>query len=551
VPHGEDEDLHVPPGHRAEVVTSWGDPLHAKMAPFDPRRQSSTEQARRVGFNCDFTAYLPLPGADPNRHGLLCINHETFENSFVQLGASKKDWIDTALAGHGHTVVEVERTATGWTTVHGRYNRRITGQTPITLSGPAAGDARMKTKADATGRTVLGTLSNCSGGVTPWGTVLFCEENLQEYFQGRAPQGHPERRAHERYQVAEELYGYSKQHERFRADLHPTEPNRFGWVVEIDPFRPELGAVKRTALGRMFHEAAVPVMCGDGRVAVYTCDDRADEYLYRFITKGKADLKRREKNWDLFDSGTLEVAVFDDKGVTFQPLVFGQGPLTAEQGFTSQADVLIEARRAADFVGATPLDRPEGIAIDPRTGAVFVSLSKNPDRKTTSAVCPREANEMGHIIELLPPRRTAHAARRMAWDILLLAGDPAADDGARYGKGISKHGWLQNPDNLAIDKRGRLWIATDSYGQAPFADGLWVCPIRGAHRGSTRRFLRVPAGAEVCSPTFTPDGGTLFVAIQHPGGGDANKPVSQWPGDDVPRPSIVAITRTDGRPVGA
>jgi secreted PhoX family phosphatase len=551
VPHGEDPDLHVPPGHRVDVVASWGDALHADMAPFDPRRQSSTEQARRVGFNCDFTAYLPLPGKDPNKHGLLCINHETFDTSYVKLGARADDWVDVALNGHGHTVVEVERTASGWVRRPGRYSRRITGQSPLTLTGPAAGHPRLRTKADPSGRTVLGTLSNCSGGVTPWGTVLFCEENLQEYFEGRAPKGHPERRAHERYQVQSEAYGYAATHERFRADRHPTEPNRFGWVVEIDPYRPELGAVKRTALGRMFHEAAVPVLCGDGRVAVYTCDDRIDEYLYRFVSRDKADLKDREANWGLLDHGTLEVAVFDEEGVTFKPLVYGQGPLTREQGFTSQADVLIEARRAADLVGATPLDRPEGIAIDPRLGAVFVSLSKNAERTTTSAVCPRPANEAGHIIELRPPRRTAHAASRMAWDIVLLAGDPRGGSGARYGKGITPNGWLQNPDNLAVDRRGRLWIATDSYGKAPFADGLWVCPTRGPFRGSTRRFLRVPAGAEACSPAFTPDGSTLFVAIQHPGGANATQPLSRWPDGGVPRPSVVAITREDSRPVGA
>ncbi len=143
------------------------------------------------------------------------------------------------------------------------------------------------------------------------------------------------------------------------------------------------------------------------------------------------------------------------------------------------------------------------------------------------------------------------------------AGDPPAApaDGARYPAPVSASGWLTAPDNCALDPAGRLWIATDQgrrWRGTGRADGLYGCTLDGPARGALRCLFRAPVGAEVCGPEFTPDGRTLFLAVQHPGiagfqDGSYGRPGTRWPDfdDDVPpRPSVLAITREDGGIIG-
>jgi secreted PhoX family phosphatase len=521
------------------------------------------EQAQRLGYNHDFLTYLPLPDApDPNARGVLVLNHETsnLKGIFASVARGEPptaEQLEVEFLGHGMSVVEIERTKEGWRRRFGAFDRRITPSTPMALTGPAAGTERLKTAADPTGREVIGTFSNCSGGLTPWGTVLSCEENFYDHFAGKAPADHPERAAHDFYNFGEPYFHWTSLDERFDASKHPTEVNRHGWVVEVDPFRPERKPAKRTALGRMAHEVAACALDDDGRVVVYTSDDRSFEHLYRFVSARPLS-KDPAENWGILDDGELSVAVFTEDEVRWAPLVHGQGALTEANGFRDQADILIEARRAADLVGATELDRPEGIAVSPTTGKVYVAFSKNDKRAAdqVDAANPRGPNPYGHVVELAPPAGN-HAISAHAWDILLLAGSP--EKGGAYGPdhksaGLSEHGWLENPDNLGADPSGRLWLATDSYGRAPFADGVWVTEVEGPKRGLPRRFLRVPNGGEACSPSFTPDGKTVFVAIQHPGGRVAAiAPKSLWPDFEkggLPRPAVVAVTREDDAPVG-
>jgi uncharacterized protein len=472
-----------------------------------------------------------------------------------------KALVDIEMAAHGGSVVEIRRAAGGWRAVTGsKFNRRITAETPMILTGPAAGDTCLRTSADPSGKEVRGTINNCAGGVTPWGTWLTCEENFNFYFWGKLADGHRETANHTRYGVNKPAYAWGKFHERFDLAKEPNEPNRFGWVVEIDPFDPAFVPRKRTALGRLKHEGAAGIVSRDGHYVVYLGDDERFDYVYKFVSGGKVDAGNRAANLDLLDSGALYVARFNPDGSgTWLPLTHGSGPLIDANGFRSQADVLIEARHAADLLGATKMDRPEDIEANPKTDRVYVILTnnirRNPDQ--VDAANPRAKNAFGHIIELAPEGRD-HAAASFKWEILVKCGDPSiAAVGATFSSETSKNGWFGMPDNCAIDGQGRLWIATDgNSGKATGrADGLWAMETEGALRGTSKHFLRVPVGAELCGPFFTPDDSTLFVAVQHPGEADDGpatsfeKPSTRWPDfkDSMPpRPSVLAVTKSGG-----
>jgi secreted PhoX family phosphatase len=570
--HGYDADHHVAEGYDAQVVIRWGDKVLADAPAFDPERQTAAAQSKQFGYNNDFVGYFPLPrGSRSSDHGLLTVNNEYTDRQLMFPGIGPEDldkqtpeMLNVELAAHGHSVVEIRREGGRWQVVEDSpYNRRITAlATEFLVTGPAAGHERLKTKADPTGTKVIGTLNNCAGGETPWGTVLIAEENFHQYFRG-ADAG-TEAANYKRMGITPRpAYDWARIHDRFDVAKEPNEPNRFGWMVEFDPYDPNSVPKKRTALGRFKHEAATTIVNGDGRLVIYSGDDEAFEYVYKFVTKGKVDRANAAANADLLDEGTLHVGRFDaEGGLTWLPLVFGEGPLTPANGFNSQADVLIETRRAADLVGGTPMDRPEDVEPNPVTGTVFMNLTNNTKRKDDrlDTANPRAGNAHGHIIEMIPPGERGnrdHAATRYSWSIFLLAGNPAnAKDGARYGAGLSENGWLSCPDNMTFDRQGRIWISTDGAPKFGIADGVWAADTEGPGRAVTRHFYRTPRGAEMCGPCFTPDNTTLFVAVQHPG--DEAKatyeaPTTRWPDfkDNLPpRPAVVALTKKDGGPLG-
>jgi secreted PhoX family phosphatase len=573
---GVDENDHVAPGYTKKVLLRWGDPIFADAPAFDVQNQSAAAQERQFGYNNDFVGILPHPDAreDANR-ALLVVNHEytNEEIMFPGLGVQDaeevnfagmtKELVDIELAAHGGSVVEIRREGGEWSPVlDSRYNRRITATTPMRVSGPVAGHDLLKTSADPDGTTVLGTINNCAGGVTPWGTWLMAEENFNGYFWS---DGEVTDENLARYGIPGKWYAWGKFYDRFNVDREANEPNRFGWVVEVDPYDPTSTPVKRTALGRMKHEGAETIVNKDGRVVSFMGDDERFDYVYRFVTAGTFNPDDRAANMNLLDEGTLSVARFNEDGtVTWIPLVFGEGELTEANGFTSQADVLTFARRAGDAVGATPMDRPEDVEPNATNGRVYVMLTNNTRRKAgdENAANPRPDNAFGHIVEITSPDGD-FAADTMTWEILVQCGDPrVAEVGATFSSATTASGWFGMPDNCAIDADGRLWVTTDgnSFKATGRTDGVWAMETDGEARGTGKLFYRVPVGAEMCGPVFTRDNEQLFVAVQHPGEDAAGWPgftgevsfdsmPTRWPDfqDGMPaRPSVVVISKDGG-----
>ena len=580
---GVDETHHVAEGHVADILIRWGDPVFPDGPVFDPLHQTARAQWEQFGYNNDYIGFLPLN--DDATRGLLCVNHEYTNEEVMFPNIAKQELKDVPaeqvgveMAAHGGTILEVELKDDKWSVnIASPYNRRIsTMLTHMNFSGPALGHDRLKTTMEPTGRHVRGTLNNCAGGMTPWGTYLMAEENFHFYFWTDKP-GRQGGSSNNQYQASWKRYKLGKKNrmawgridKRFNLDHDPNEPNRFGWVVEVDPMDPKSRPVKHTALGRFCHEGAECILSKDGHAVVYMGDDTRFEYLYRFVSKGKFKAGDKSANMRLLTEGTLSAAFFKEDGtLEWRALEFGRGPLTPENGFRSQADVLIDARLAAEALGATPMDRPEDVQPNQKTGKVYVMLTNNHKRMTLNAANPRRANFAGHIIEFTPDGAD-HASATARWDILIKGGDPQSFIApGKWHADTSKEGWFAAPDNAAVDGDGRLWIATDQgsgWRYTGKSDGLYALETSGPLRGLSKLFFRSPIGGEVCGPQFTPDGETLFVAVQHPGT-DGTKyypgfnrkstfedPATRWPDFDSrypPRPAILAIRRKGGGRIG-
>ena len=571
VAHGLDKTHHIPEGYEAQVLIRWGDPVVAGAPAFDPANLTAAAQEKQFGYNCDFIGLHALPaGSAANDRFLMVVNHEYTNTNLMFAGIGEgrasrtkanKAQVEVEMAAHGGSVIEVAREATIWRVVpDSKYARRITGATPMGISGPAAGHDKLKTSVDPTGKKVLGMLNNCAGGSTPWGTWLTGEENFNGYFGGDAEKM-PDAKAYKRYGISKATsYAWAQHVDRFNVEKEPNEPNRFGWIVEIDPYDPSTMPVKRTALGRFKHEGCTFALAKDGRVVLYSGDDERFDYVYKFVTAKTWSPTDRVANRNLLDEGTLYVARFlDDGKVEWLPLVHGQGPLTAENGFASQADVVIHARVAADLLKATPMDRPEDVETNPVNGKVYVMLTNNTRRteQQVNRANPLARNAHGHVVEITP-QDGEHASTEGNWAIFLVGGKPGIDPGARYHRATSDNGWLSCPDNCAFDAKGRIWIATDGAPTAAgIADGLYGADTTGYGRGLTRCFFQAPTGAEVCGPILTPDDSAIFLAVQHPAedaGSTFEKPSTRWPDfkDGMPpRPSVIVITKKGGGTIGS
>ncbi|WP_312871999.1 PhoX family protein [Amycolatopsis acididurans] len=565
----------IPRGYEQDVVIRWGDAVEYGAPKFDPAKQTAAAQAKQFGYNNDFVGLID------NGHDswLMVVNHEyTTETQMFPAGTydannPAREHAEIAWAAHGLSVVQVRRSRKGGLeVVPSRYGRRITLNTEFEVRGPAAGSKYLKTSADPSGRRVFGTQNNCSGGVTPWGTVLSGEENFNQYFANANTVTDPA--------VAQRLarYGISggastRKWERFdqRWDIaaEPNEVNRFGWVVEIDPNDPASTPVKHTALGRFKHEAANIAIARDGRVVVYMGDDERFDYIYKFVSSGKykkgTSAFARRHNSSLLDDGTLYVARFtgdspageiDGSGKlpadgefdgTGQWIPLASGNKSFVDGFSAE-EVYVFTRLAADKVGATKMDRPEDIEPNPVNGRVYAALTNNTNRGAAGKPAadeanPRTNNKNGHILEWEEDRGDA-ASPKFSWRLLLVCGDPATADTYFGGFPKDQVSPISCPDNVAFDPYGNLWISTDG-NELGSNDGLFSVPVEGPERGHVKQFLTVPVGAETCGPVITSD--FVLVAVQHPGeDGTPTAPTSHWPdgGTSIARPAIVSVWKS-------
>lgn len=580
VPVSSVDALVVPLEYEAQVLYRWGDAtgIAGAAAPAfaTDASNSAQEQLLQSGMHHDGMEYFPL---DKNpRHGLLAINHEYTDDGLLH-SDGMKTWtaekVRKSQAAHGVSIIEVVERGGVWRVMpNSRYARRITATTPMAFGGPAAGHVLLRTAADPEGKRPLGTLNNCAAGQTPWGTFLTCEENWNGYFSA-ADKPTPDQL---RYGLRNKGFGYRWHEfdERFDAVKHPNEAHRFGWVVEIDPQDPTHTPIKRTALGRIKHEGATTTLSRDGRAVVYMGDDERFEYVYKFVSRDKVKPGGLRANRELLDHGTLYVARFDAQGYgRWLPLVFGEGGLNAAAGFSSQAEVLIKCRQAADSVGATKMDRPEWVAVHPNTGEVFLTLTNNSVRgqngRMADAANPRNDNIMGHIIRWREGKGQGGAgtldgdasATEFRWMHFALAGNPNADK-AEY-RGSIKGDIYGSPDGLQFDVGGLLWIQTDistsvmhKGAYAGMGNNMMLCADPAT--GETKRFLTGPPGCEVTGVSFTLDRRAVFINIQHPGETASErsdpaqpKAVSHWPDGPAggrPRSATVVIRRKDGGIVG-
>ncbi|MEU5939470.1 PhoX family phosphatase [Micromonospora sp. NPDC047548] len=592
IPPNQLDALVVPNGYDHAVVIRWGDAVVPGAPKFDLHGQNAAAQAKQFGYNTDFVGVLPLDRQ--GKRALLVVNHEyTNEDlmfpGFTGLDALTVEQLRTAMAAHGMSVVELERVdGTGqWHPVEGGrrpYNRRVTALgTKFDLTGPAAGSAWLQTAADPKGRTVVGTLNNCAGGITPWGTVLSGEENFNQYFVGAdaAPEELKPKLA--RYGITTTARypsgsrKWDRADERFDLAKHPNEAHRFGWIVEIDPFDPESRPRKHTALGRFKHEGANVIVAKSGHVVAYMGDDERFDYLYKFVSDKKYlpgdSWVARKHNLTLLESGTLYVAQLEQ---TSAAEIDGSGKLPADGAFNGRgrwiklvsgnrsyvdgmtaADVLTFTRLAGDKVGATKMDRPEDVEPSLLTGKVYVALTNNTDRgkpgkAPADEANPRNLNKHGQILELVEDR-SDNTAEAFAWSLPIVAGNPADPSTYFAGYDKTKVSPISCPDNVAFDAAGNLWIATDGNALGS-NDGLFATAVEGPERGHLKQFLTVPFGAEACGPFITGDNRSVFVAVQHPGeitGASVEKPASTWPDGDYAKPGVVVTWRLDGGPIGS
>jgi secreted PhoX family phosphatase len=518
------DDVVLPEGFKYDIIRKSGDPMGDGMV---------------YGDHNDFVAYFPidtLEGGDDSADGILWVNHEYINPMFWSdytdtEGKTKKtkQQISREKAGVGGAILRVRKDGDSWGFVEDdELNRRIDATTPMGVTGPAAGSAEMRMEGKS---EVIGTFANCGGGVTPWNTVLTCEENFQDYYGGRTDdQGQPGQGTDDAPEALEITETY-----RWLDDPESAQPpEHYGWIVELDPFDPRSRPRKHTWLGRIRHENAAINVSESGRVVVYTGHDEEDRCIYKFVSSGTYNPDDREANLDLLSDGMLYVANFGTG--TWVPLDFENNPIFRENGYRSQAEVLVRTVDASaledpetEMPIGTPMDRCEDIDVHPQSGQVYAALTNNANH----------GNFYGQILRITED-----------------GDDPTAESFTFevFAAGGPQTGFA-SPDNLTFDDSGNLWVVTDvassSLNSGIYTtfknNGAFVMPTNtegGIDGTEVFQFASGPVQSELTGPAFTPDGKTLFLAVQHPGeeSESPDNPSSTWPDGDEPRSSVIAIT---------
>ena len=472
------DKLNLAKGLNFDVLIKWGDSINDQDT---------------FGFNNDFTAFIPLSKDNPD-DGILWVNHEYIDSRFVSGYTGKQErtmeQVQKEQYAVGGSILRIQKNKRGkWKLVkNDPLNRRVSGHTliPFNWSEKIAGKDQ-----------AVGTLANCSGGVTPWGTILTCEENYDGFVGER------------NHKTGERII--SKYDIGWTTFLN-YPPEHYGWVVEVDPKTGK--AQKHIALGRCSHECATVQELSDGRLVVYSGDDAVDQCIYKFIGSKPGSLSE----------GTLYVA--NTRLGKWESLKYEDSKVL-QKLFKDQTDVLIRLREAARYLGGTALDRPEDIDIDPLNGNVLISLTNNFAKK----------NYYGSILKIVEDNND-HASLTFKAETHLAGGEETG---------------FACPDNMAFDLAGNLWFTSDMSGslmnQEPYEafknNGLFLVPRSGDQAGQVIQIASAPTDAELTGPWFAPDGKTLFLSVQHPGemSPSLEQLSSHWPGGgtSTPKPSVVAI----------
>jgi secreted PhoX family phosphatase len=647
------DSVTVPAGYTATVLYALGDPLTATATAFK-NDGSDADFENRAGDHHDGMEFFGLSAdgkasGTATERGLLAINHEATTNEklasfFIHANGGTNTLprpaaeVDRETALHGISVVEVAKTSGKWAYVqNSAFNRRVTCLTDCEISGPAKGSALLVTKYSADGSKTRGTLNNCGTGRTPWGSFVTGEENWAGYFsRGAADDAARSNdksvaslKRYGRNQGAASRHGWETggsddKYARWNnsklgasangADDYRNEMNGMGYIVEADPYNKTRALKKRTALGRYAHESAAFGKAVAGQpLAVYMGDDSRNEYIYKFVSTANwsdadatpSDLLATGDKY--LDSGKLFVAKFAADGSgTWIELNISNPAIAAYTGyaFADQADVLINARLAADAVGATKMDRPEWSTVNPANGEVYFSLTNNSARTAPDGPNPRtytdqkgsatqSGNVNGHILRL-KEGSAGSAATTFSWDVYLFGAESTAAPGTVNLSSLTADQDFSSPDGLAFSRStGIIWIQTDDGAYTDVTNCMMLAGLPGqvgdgkkvsvaytaaggaaasvdTFVGKTptadtlKRFLVGPVDCELTGITETPDGKALFVNIQHPGETTANanvadptKYTSQWPSNagygvgKRPRSATLVITKNDGGRIGS
>ena len=544
------------------------------------------------------------------------------------------------LIDQGVGVIALRRSPAGkWARSQSTAERRITGISGLEdgrylkTTGPAVAIFQ-KTKGqgyiDKLGDKIIGTFQNCAGGTTPWGTVFSAEENVQVqipepvYADGTSfdPGDRP-------FNITdEELTGLG--------NVFGLAGNKYGWIVELDPANPSDYGTKHTWLGRYRHEAVGVRVVAGKPLAFYSGCDRRGGHLYKFVSKAAVTNPKDKANSKLLSDGMLYVAQFQADGtgrwipltsttpVSPTPPTFLSGvmlplPQRPEGGIfkadddaqiaafqkkyktlgdlylgsqtEKQGAILIDAHFAANAVGATCTARPEDTKIAP-DGSLFVAFTSggiskddgSPDIRIFKGPDGSTAYEFGWIMQLAEAGNEPNA-KTFTWKMATTGGEVAIG-----GQGFS------NPDNLAFDGQGNLWMMNDMssdklnrevpanrrepngvpitpsslrgiYGN----NAIWYIPQSGEGAGQPHLFGTAPMDCETTGLCFTAGDSALLLSIQHPGEVNGTRknmaaemrqfamhttdgkefiqtrkvPIgSNWPSkqaNDPPKPSVVAI----------
>jgi secreted PhoX family phosphatase len=451
-----EDQLILAPGFSYDILRSWKDPINS---------------SELFGTNNDYLAFFELN----KNQALLWVNHEGIDTQYIKDHQEQRKSV-------GGSVIAIEKQKQKWQFSHNpelqeKYNCRYDANTPVTYSGPASqilGD-------------YFGTLANCSGGITPWNTVLSCEENYNHFTK---------------------YYKWKNFKDEY-----------YGWVVEIDPFNKNCLPVKHTALGRFMHENAATVLAKDKRLVVYMGDDTNDEHIYKYVSKNSYQ-EGQENPSKLLEEGDLYVAQLDSANKRGKWKILNLSDPKLAKKFSSQGELLIETRKAAKIIGATKMNRPEDIEVSPYDNSIFIAQTHNPNQN----------DKHGSILKIVEDQND-FTSPEFSYSYFLEGGEEAG---------------LTSPDNLAFDNRGNLWVCSDVYGpdlwQADYKfagnNSLFCIPLRGKEAGKVKRFASAPNGAEITGPCFSKDFKTLFLSIQHPGEFPSK---STWPTNSEPRSCVVAI----------